>query len=56
MLITAWLEINQILDRRWEVEIVHIYREGNRCVDAIVNHALSLPQGLHILEELLDAV
>ena len=49
-------DINKLLDRRWEVKIAHIYREGNRCADTISNYALSLPQGLHILEDLPNAV
>ena len=41
---------SQALVRNWEVTVAHTYREGNRCVDAMANYALSLPQGLHILE------
>ena len=43
-------DINRRLNRRWEVKIAHIYSESNRCVDIIANHALSLSQGLHILD------
>ena len=45
-------DINKLLNRRWEVKIAHIYREGNRYTDAIAHHALSLLQGLHIPEGL----
>ena len=48
--------INQLLNRRWEVTIAHIYRKGNRCADVISNYTLSLLQGLHILEDLSNAV
>ena len=49
-------DINQLLDRRWEVKIIQIYKESNRCADAIANHALSLSQGLHIWEDLPNVV
>ena len=43
-------DIYKLLERSWKVTVAHTYREGNKCVDAIANHALSLSQGLHILE------
>ena len=49
-------DINKLLERNWEVIVAHTYREGNRCAEAMANHALSLPQGLHILENPLEFV
>ena len=49
-------DIKRMLNRSWEIKFAHIYREGNRCADAIANHALFLPQGLYILDELPHAV
>ena len=49
-------DINNLLERNWEVLVAHTYREGNRCFDAMTNHALSLPQGLHILDSPPESV
>lgn len=42
-------DIHNLLERNWEVNVTHTYMEDNRCADAMANHALSLPQRLHIL-------
>ena len=49
-------DINKLLNKEWKIKIAHNYRERNRCADAIANHVFSLPQGLHILEDLPDEV
>ncbi|CAA7049841.1 unnamed protein product [Microthlaspi erraticum] len=35
------------LRRDWLVRVIHVYREVNRVVDSLANHAFSLPLGFH---------
>lgn len=47
-------EINHLLLQDWQVRIQHIYREGNRCVDWLVNVGFSLPMHLHSYVQVLN--
>ena len=42
------LSIQDLLKRKWHVEIKTIYRQANFVVDALANYAHSLPLSLHI--------
>ena len=37
------------LRRNWEVQISHIYREGNQLADYLVNKALHIERGIQVL-------
>ncbi|KAH9792364.1 putative ribonuclease H protein [Citrus sinensis] len=44
--------IKELLNRTWQVQVKHVYRESNFAADFLANSALSLPVGLHIFNSL----
>lgn len=47
----AWLLGSaRLIDIDWEVQITHIYREANKCVDALVNVSCEHKDGLVVYE------
>ncbi|KAI4324096.1 hypothetical protein L6164_023660 [Bauhinia variegata] len=45
-----WLRILELMDRRWEAEVVHTMREGNRSADWLANYRVSQHIGLETLD------
>lgn len=45
-------QCKDLIARDWVVHFKHTYREGNRVVDWLANHALNLSLGLHCLSQL----
>ncbi|CAI0421090.1 unnamed protein product [Linum tenue] len=39
----------ELLLKQWEVEIHHIYREGNKCADFLANLGHTLDIGIHCI-------
>ncbi|CAN1832077.1 Putative ribonuclease H protein At1g65750 [Linum perenne] len=42
----------ELLQRNWEVQILHVYRESNHAADYLANVGHSCPLGFHVLEQL----
>ena len=42
-------QIISILDREWQIELQHVYREGNKCADFLASYTLQLDVGKHLL-------
>ncbi|KAI4324097.1 hypothetical protein L6164_023661 [Bauhinia variegata] len=45
-----WLRILELMDRRWEVEVVHTMREGNMSADWLANYRVGRDIGLETLD------
>ncbi|CAN1147638.1 Putative ribonuclease H protein At1g65750 [Linum perenne] len=41
----------ELLQRNWEVQIIHVYRESNHAADYLANVGHSCPLGFHVLEQ-----
>ncbi|KAI9126731.1 hypothetical protein K1719_002327 [Acacia pycnantha] len=37
--------------RAWRVSVSHVYREGNQCTDWLATYALTLGNGMHVMQE-----
>jgi ribonuclease HI len=42
--------IRQLLDRPWEVQIIHVFRDANRCVDMLANMGNESINGMEFFE------
>ena len=42
-------ELNRLIHRNWIVEVIHTFREANKCVDHLAGLASSYSLGVHIL-------
>ena len=49
-------EIKCLLQRSWTVEIVHVFREANKCADHLASLASAHPVGVHTLQVPPDSV
>lgn len=45
------LVIRGLLERDWNVEVCHVYREAKRSADFLASYALAQELGYHLLEE-----
>ncbi|XVF64687.1 hypothetical protein PTKIN_Ptkin09bG0187700 [Pterospermum kingtungense] len=43
-------EIRALLLRSWEVQFVHVFKEGNRAADVLANESLSFARDLRIVD------
>ena len=46
--------INQILllmEKDWDIDVKHVFREGNKCADFLASYALQLQEGSHFLQD-----
>ncbi|EEF45439.1 conserved hypothetical protein [Ricinus communis] len=63
----TWLQLNEVsmgvnrnlicackdlLNRKWRVQVNHIFREGNFVADWLANHLLTRERGVHYVEQL----
>jgi hypothetical protein len=43
-------KIRDLLDNSWEVQIIHVFREANRCADILANIGSEGISGFDVLE------
>ena len=41
-------EVRRLILQQWTVKITHVWREANRCADALANVGFSCPVGLYV--------
>ena len=49
-------QILSLFGRDWQIEIQHVYREGNKCADYLATYALQLEVGRHLLQQPPDGL
>ncbi|KAF2297118.1 hypothetical protein GH714_017608 [Hevea brasiliensis] len=42
-------QYRELINRSWQVQLVHCYREANKMTDGLANFAVTTPMGLHLL-------
>ena len=50
------MDIIRMLSLDWEVDIQHVFREGNRAADSLANFGAHLPLGYHLLQNVSTQV
>ena len=48
--------INEWLQKQWDVQLIHIYCEGNWCANWLVRESLMLNHGLHYWSDPLNSL
>ena len=39
------------MEMDWDINVKHVFREGNKCADFLASYALQLQEGSHFLQD-----